>query len=83
MSIAIGFPVQITLEDFKDVFLTSQFFSPHLLQFLLGGFALEVEEMVVLQVTKGRGGRVAPATVGEVVPVFGSTKERFNYCEIE
>lgn len=42
------------LKDFKDTLFTGELLTPHLQQLLPGGLAFQVEEVVVLQLPKGR-----------------------------
>ena len=61
----------IVLKDFPDVALTGQGLSPHLEQISLGGLALQVKQVVGLEVVEGSGPRVSPPAVGELVPLGG------------
>ena len=60
----------VALEDMEDVLLTGKLLPPHGPQLLSFPAALQVEEIVVSQFPKGRGGGVSPAAVGEVVPLL-------------
>ena len=59
----------VVAKDVPDVLLALQFLSPHLEQLHLGALAGKVEEVVVLQLAKGRWVRLAPTAVREFVPV--------------
>lgn len=48
-------------KDFKDTFFTGQLLPPHLQQLLPRGLARQVEEVVVLQLSEGWRGGMAPA----------------------
>lgn len=60
VSAAIRLPRDVIGEHLKDALFIHQLFSPHLQQVIFGGLALQVEEVIVIQFTKGRRGRVAP-----------------------
>lgn len=65
VSISVGLSSDVAPEDFVDALLAGQLFSPHLQEFFPGGFALQVEKVVVFQVPKGGGRRIAPGDLGE------------------
>lgn len=60
VSTAVGLSGDVTGEDLEDALLTQQLLPPHLQQGLLGGLALQVEQVVVVQLSEGRRGRVSP-----------------------
>ena len=62
----------------EHVLLPRKLLPPHGPQPLRLPAGAEVEEIVVLEVSEGRGGGVAPAAVGEVVPVLCSEGERYR-----
>jgi len=62
VSILVGLSGDVTCENLKDAFLTSQFFSPHLQELLTGRLALQVEEVIVLQLPKGWRRGVTPVS---------------------
>ena len=54
---------QVAGEDFPDVFFGLDFFSPHGHEGFLAPFALQVENVVVLQIAKGRRRGIAPSGI--------------------
>lgn len=62
MSILVGLSTDVTRENLKNAFLTRQFFSPHLQKLLPGRLALQVEEIIVLQLPKGWRGGITPVS---------------------
>ena len=64
IAVLVGLSREVVGKDFKDTFFTGQLLPPHLQQLFLWGLALQVEEVVVLQLPKGRRGGVAPGGGG-------------------
>jgi hypothetical protein len=63
---------EIVVEDVPDVLLRIQLETPHVEQVLLGTLALQVEQVVVLEVPEGGGLSRAPTTIRKLVPVTGT-----------
>ena len=59
----------VVAKDVPHVLLGLQLLAPHLQQLHLGALAGQVEEVVVLELSKGRGVRLSPTAVGELVPM--------------
>lgn len=53
LSTAVGLSCDVTGEHLEDALLTQQLLAPHLQQSLFGGLALQVEEVIVVQLTEG------------------------------
>lgn len=60
----VGLSGDVTPEHLEDAFLAGQLLAPHLQQLVPGRFALQVEEVIILQLPKGWGGWVTPEGCG-------------------
>ena len=72
MTILVVRPGDVVHEHVPDVLLRGEFLAPHVEEVRSWALTGEVEEVVVLQLPEGGRGTVAPAAVGELVPVSGA-----------
>lgn len=75
VSFAVCLSRDVTGEDLKDTFLVHQLLPPHFQQRIFGRLALQVEEVVVVELAKSWRRRVAP---GNSPNRSGSSQSRLN-----
>ena len=71
-SILVLLSSEVALKDMGHVLLLGKLLPPHGPETLRLPSATKIEEIVILELPKGRGGGVAPATVGKIVPLLSS-----------
>ena len=76
-SIFVFLSSEVALKDVGDVFLLGKLLPPHGSQTLRLPPATQVKQVIVLELAKCWGGRVAPATVRKVVPFLSSVDVAF------
>lgn len=60
----------VALEDVKNVLLAGKLLPPHCTQLVRLVAALQVKQVIIPKLSKGRGGRVSPAAIGEIIPLL-------------
>lgn len=62
VSVVVWLPSDVAGEHLIDTLLAHQLLSPHLQQSILGTLALQVKQVVIVQLAESRRGRVTPET---------------------
>ena len=71
-SILVLLSSEVALKDVGHILLLGKLLPPHGPETLRLPSATKVEQVVVLELPEGGGGRVAPATIRKVVPLLSS-----------
>lgn len=76
MSFAVWLSRDVAGENLVDALLILQLLPPHFQQCVFGRLALQVEEVVVVELAEGRRRGVSPASSSGSVTSLGQTRTR-------